>query len=221
MLLDVVFRVTINEQLSKLRECTYAPAPQRAKVTYEVDHLFRHAVARMIQQTAKGKRPLASRLIARIETVEQLPLPIFAIHFLGKKSVNSPLGLLDAARRLRDSDEVISLRTWLTKYEKRYGSSSLELKEKALKEIDELKGSLHALDEDIDLFSVFRPKFSSGQDGSLGVSLDLSGFAVPVIKLLAKMSRRTVFLAAVKRELTADQELGARICRIVGRPITG
>jgi hypothetical protein len=91
MVLDVVFRVAINEQLSRLRGCTYSPAPQRANVTHETDHLFRHAVERLLQTTADDHEvETSSRLINRIVSQERLPLPMFALHFLSTEKTGSP-----------------------------------------------------------------------------------------------------------------------------------
>lgn len=219
MLLDVVFRVAINGQLAKLRRCTYAPAPQRANVTHETDHLFRHALERMIQETASdGQQKATSELIRRIIAVERLPLPMLAIHFLGTRKTSSPLGVLDVARDLRDTPDVVWLRKWLSKWESIYNSSDLDSQERAAREIADFRDSLRALDERTSLFSVLRPEVTSSPDGSMGMSFDLTGFSTPVAKLFAKLSRRRVFLAALKREVLSDQELGARICGFMGRP---
>lgn len=221
MLLDVVFRVAINGQLSRLRGCTYAPAPQRANVTHETDRLFRHALERMIQDTVKdGQQGIPSRLINRIISLEQLPLPILALHFLGTKDTGSPFAVLDAARELRDSPDIVELRNWLNRWEALYNSGDLSAQEKALHEIQNQKSSLQLMSQDQSLFSVVRPEFSTGPDGTLSLSLELSGFAPPVAKILAKLSRRRVFLAAIRREIATDRELGARLCRIIGRPIS-
>jgi hypothetical protein len=222
MLLDVIFRVAINEQLARLRNCTYAPAPQRANVTHETDHLFRHALERMIQATSEDQKSrISSRLVRQIISHERLPLPMFALHFLATRTTGSPLDVLNAARELRDVPEIVELRNWLGKWEALYNSADIVAREKALNQIRALQNSLQIISEPINLFSVFRPEFSTGQDGSVGVSFDPSGLAAPVAKLWAKFSRRRVFLAALRRTLTTDRQLGEHLCRIIGRPISG
>lgn len=220
MVLDVIFRVAINGQLSKLRGCTYAPAPQRANVTHETDHLFRHALERIIQDTAKdGRQENPSRLIQRIISLEQLPLPVFALHFLERKRTGSPMAVLDAARALRDTPEVAELRKWLTKWEALYNVDNLDAQEKAWRELQSIRNFLRPDGEDHNLFSIVRPEFSAGPTGSPEASFDLSGFCGPVARLLARYRRHRNFFAALRRRVHGDRALGARMGGIVGRAI--
>jgi hypothetical protein len=221
MLLDVVFRVTINEQLSGLRGCTYAPAPQRAKVTQKTDHLFRHALERMIHEKAsENGQVIPSGLVRRIMAAEQLPLPVFALHFLAAREPSSPLEVLDVARELRDSPDVVALRKWLAKWETVYNSADLSSQEKALRELRRLRRSLDIAEEPFGLFDIVRLATITGDPvGGVGIAPDPVGLAGLMAKLLAGFSRRRVFLALLTKRLALDQGLGALICKIVGRPI--
>lgn len=219
MLLDAIFRIAINEELSRLRCCTYAPAPQRAKLTHEIDHLFRHALhGRIRAALADGPRESASQLIRRAIAVEQLPLPTLAIHFLGMRRARSPSELLNAARELRDCSNVVLLRNWLRRWQTVYNSSAIEFKEKAVREMTDLKESLGIPDEAVGLYSVLRPQATSVTDRRARCSPALSDFSTPIAKLFARLSRRRVFLAALTRKVTCDRQLGVLICRLVGRP---
>ena len=167
-----------------------------------------------------AQQDISSPLIKRIVSLEQLPLPMFALHFLEQKATGSPLAVLDAARELRDSPDIVKLRKWLAKWEVLYNSGDLDRQAKALHKIEKLRCSLQPMNQDHTLYSVLRPEVSSGPDGSFGATFDLSGLAEPIIELIRRFSRRRILLAALRREVVADRELGARLCRIIGRAMS-
>jgi hypothetical protein len=130
------------------------------------------------------------------------------------------LEVLDVARELRDSPDVVALRKWLAKWETVYNSADLSSQEKALRELRRLRRSLDIAEEPFGLFDIVRLATITGDPvGGVGIAPDPVGLAGLMAKLLAGFSRRRVFLALLTKRLALDQGLGALICKIVGRPI--
>ena len=220
--IDVIFRVAINQELAAQRCGIYSPAPQRSKIIYASEQLFRGAIEQKIVQTVSAvNKHKTSKLLESIKDDEKLPLPIFAIHFLRKYKIHNPTEMLEISRKLRDDSEVISLRNWLTKWEYLYSSTDIKQKQKALDYLNEI--SYHFDSEfkkySKSVFSVFRGNLTINPDGSLGISPDFSGLVEFLNPLFRRFSRRKIFLSTLTREFALDKNLGKEIIEMLGRAV--
>jgi hypothetical protein len=150
--------------------------------------------------------------------LEQLPLPMLALHSLKTEEPGSPWAVLEAARKLRDSHDVRSVRKWLARWESKYSSDDDHAKEETRGELAKLESALDLRKQKLDLIAIARFHHPDSAGGA--PAWDLSGLSATVARLVAKMSRRPAFLAALQRELTHDEELGARLGGMIGRAIS-
>jgi hypothetical protein len=212
--LEVVIRVALNDRLAHHAGFTYSPAPQRAKLTHEVNRLFRQMVEAMIMDAAHERGPFASEVLERLAGLERLPLPLFAIHYLREAGANSPESVLEHAITLRHSADVRRLRTWLNRTID--GTTSRAERER---EIEEIKGLMNLTENRLNLFSLAKIEWkTTGYEQ--GIGLDPSGLSLLAAKFRARLSHRSIFLAALKHELMADHELGGVLYSLIGRQIT-
>lgn len=87
--IEIFFRLEINRALSSQRSAIYSPAPKRANALYKTDAIFRHAIARRIENhILESRGQFSSSLLDSIIQYEALPLPIFAIHYLKQRKRN-------------------------------------------------------------------------------------------------------------------------------------
>jgi hypothetical protein len=219
--LDVFFRAAINEELAKRLDSVYSPAPRRARILYESSWSFRQALEEvLLAHLERHGDDIASPWLRRVRADEHLPLPLFAIHFLRRKSVGSPIDLLAAAREARDSDEVAAIRSWLSQWETKYCSPDLDTREEAVRELGRLADSLDLARDRLDLHSVFKLDVSRDELGNPSMSfLSAERLGEVARRLWARIHKRRLFLAAVSREVALDADVGVDILRMLGRPL--
>jgi hypothetical protein len=220
--LVVFFRTATNQALASQRKAYYSPAPQRARVIHKSDQLFRYALSKRIEQVIssfEGSSP--ANILRVIQKGETLPLPMFTIHFLRQSKVHNPVEILEAARKLRDNSEVISIRKWLNKWEEHYCSADPSKRNKAIAYLNDvskelkidLSGSLPPL------YSVLRGDMTVSPTGEMKIKPDFSGMFEYASSLLRPLWRRRIFLAAIANEFAFDSNLGGDIVNMIGRAI--
>ncbi len=220
--LDVFFRVNINRELGKYLNSTYSPAVQRSLTINKSDELFRREVEKQIEaHIDEQSSGFASSFIQNILKHEILPLPMFAIHFLRKEKIKSPIDMLHTAYKMRhENDDVSAVRIWLNKWEENYSSSDSSKKEKAISELKNIANDLKLARERFDVSSVFRGEYSQNEDGTISIKPDFTGLSEELSKLLIKFNRPKIFLSALRREFEIEEELGGVICGMLKRPIS-
>lgn len=221
--LAIYFRTAINQALASQRKAYYSPAPQRARIIYRSEQLFRYALSKRIEQlisSFEGSSP--AKILKVIQKEESLPLPMFAIHFLRQAKVHNPEGILEAARKLRDNSEVKSIRRWLGKWEEHYGSNDPSKRQKALACLNDISQYLQVdlRGSSPPIHSVFRGDVTLTSTGDLKLKPDISGMVDYVSSLLRHLRRRRIFLATVTNEFAFDNSLGGDIIKMIGRAIT-
>lgn len=216
--LEVVIRVALNDKMATHRGFTYSPAPQRAKLTHEVNRLFRQMVEAAIMDAAhegnRGNRPFASELLEKMVGLERLPLPLFAIHYLRNRGAHSPESVLEQAAVLRQCDDVVQLRKWLNRTIQGVAS-----RVQRKKEAEEVRSLLELNDAPLNLFSLAKIEVKASASEQ-GFGIDPSGLSQVAAKLRARLTQQNIFFAALKHELMGDHELGGELFKIIGREIT-
>ncbi len=212
--LNVFFRTAINQSLASQRNAHHSPAPQRSKALSVSDQLMRHAIAQEIVQVVSSiNGGIPSNFLALLTANESIPLPIFALHFLRDEKWRGPIGMLAAARKLRDKEEVRALRRLLHKLEKDYNSLDCEKKYNARTVwLNEFSNDLN-IDlklSNTSLFSIFR---CSVDWSSKGVSFnpDLPGKFEYLSGLLKKYMRRSMFFSTLAKKLSIEESFGRDI----------
>ncbi len=220
--MDVFFRVAINQILASQRNAHYSPSPQRARIVYASDQLFRYILEKEIERVAYStQRESSSKFLENFRRQEVLPLPLFAIHYLRKQRIQNPMQLLESARELRDNPEVKGIRKWLAEWESAYGSSDLEKRQKVFSYLHELSKNLETTFQKprFDLLSIFRGEISIEPGGSFSLKPDFAGLLNNLAVLFRRFSRRRILLATMTKELAFDAQLGKDLVKIIGRAI--
>jgi hypothetical protein len=224
--LEVLFRVAINEQLARIKTSYYSPAPQRAKTVHMAaqvtEYAFRSALERVIDDEIRGRGAyFASKLLEAMHELKTLPFPMFVIHYLreARPRPKTPLGMLEAARKIRDNPEVREIRQWVNKWELISGAGDPKKREKAKKELDGFAKNLQFDRSNISLFSLWNPKLGTSETSWLEVDPDLKGG----LEMLGHLFRRipffhshSMFLATVSKEFELDPTIGRDINRMIG-----
>ncbi|MEY2506662.1 MAG: hypothetical protein QOH01_991 [Verrucomicrobiota bacterium] len=226
--LEVMFRVAINEQLARIKQSSYSPAPQRAKVVHVAEQLseqsFRNALARTIDDEIRGRgAQFASKLMEKLHELKTLPFPMFVLHYLreARPRPKTPLGLLETARNLREDSEVKEIRRWLNKWEIIYGAGNDNQREKAEKQLDSIANELKIDRMKAPLFSMWRPKMSSNPTG-FDTDPDVSGGLLILGHLLRRVSfldNHSIFLATLSKEFEFDRQIGVDLNGMLGRAL--
>lgn len=219
--LDPFFRVHINKEIANIRGGIYSPAPQRATILRKCDELFRFGIEKKIIENIKesAERP-ASNFIKNFIENEVIPLPMFAIHFLRKKKVSSPIQILRSALELRENDsDLKAVRTWLSKWESLYASNDLKKKEKAHAELSYIGKKLNIDQSRIKITSILRGKATFSPNGSFSYEPNYAGMGEEFTRLLLKLSRPQIFISCLRREFTFEDAIGADIFKMLNRPI--
>lgn len=207
--IDVIFRVNVNNHLALQRGRLYAPAPQRACVVNAIDTVFRHGIERAIMQAAREEhKRFASPLLEEWSGLHRLPLPLFALHHLRHANTHSPHEFLQRAITLRDHADIEDWRTWLAK-----PRTSQECKERALS----VKGLITS--RKLNLFDLLRIEVVPKANGA-GFSVSPASALKTIGALLEYQNKRRLFLAALKDDLTSDYDLGGAMQALIGRTIT-
>jgi hypothetical protein len=226
-LFEVLFRTAINEQLACIKQSTYSPAPQRARVVHAIEQMtersFRHGVAEEIDKEIRGRgNHFVSNLIEDMHGLKALPLPMFAIHYLRKvhRRPDTPLRMLEAARDLREHPEVKEIREWLNKWEAVCGTGDFKRQAKAKQELDSIANDLRIDRSDDSIFTVWHPGWRWDESSNWPkFDPDISGGLQLFRHLLRRipfMYRHSSFLATVSEEFELDRKIGADLNRMIG-----
>ena len=201
----------------------YSPAPQRARVVHSVDQIFRQALEEEIRLAIRERKhelPLDRILTVKCESSHHLPLPMFAISFLRREKIASPIELLESAVRLRDTPDVSFIRAWLSDWEKAFSSSDLKKRQKAKAKLDEIRRELQVEIQGAPLYAEFRPKIETDPVQNWSFDLDIPSVIQIGRRFLRRLiSREAILLSDLSREFYLDQDIGADIIRILGRAI--
>jgi hypothetical protein len=223
--LEVLFRVAINEQLARIKQSSYSPAPQRAKAIHVAEQVteyaFRNALAKAIDDEIRGRGAhFASKLLENMHELKTLPFPMFVIHYLRevRPRPKTPLGMLEAARKLRDHPDVKEIRQWLNKWEIIHKAGNDNERQRAKKKLDSIANDLEIDRMKTPLFSLWRPTIKSDWTG-YGIDPDISGGLQILGHLLRRvpfLNSHNIFLATLSREFELDREIGADLNRMIG-----
>jgi hypothetical protein len=231
--ISVIFRVQINQELARKKLAVYAPAPQRCRIVRRSDQrqqqqaerrirraegLYRHELQRLRDEVAEKHGMVnPSKLLDKFQRLDSLPLPSFAFHALKDCKAGSPQLILAAAREMRDTKEIKSVRKWLRAWERRY--ASVEESGKALRELQQQGKELseHLSGKKHGIFASLRPGSWSIDPVWLTPTYNLPPLGEIVQPLWRRFNKQRLFLAAVSEELATDRELGSRILEQLGR----
>jgi len=132
--LSALTRLYINEALSGSLNVLYAPVPQRIPLADQANRLvtrrtkfsYRNRLNDTLAAVLREQgREYIVPLLHEMEVLDAFPLPLLAFHLLSQRQVrmNGPLGILEEARRARDSEEARRMRAYLVDWEEKLARS--------------------------------------------------------------------------------------------------
>jgi hypothetical protein len=135
--LSALTRLYINEALSGSVKVLYAPVPQRVALADQANRLvtrrmklsYRNRLNDTLTAVLREQgREYIVPLLHEMEVLDAFPLPLLALHLLSRRQVkiNGPLGILEEARRARDSEEARRMRAYLVNWEEKLAQSPNE-----------------------------------------------------------------------------------------------
>lgn len=223
--LTALFRVKINQELARLESSLYAPAPQRARLSFSFDVLMRYRIERLIGDLALHRKQDSLRsLLDRLHRLDSLPLPALAIHFLRESRVHSPQELVEAACKARSTSNVTWVRGWLGEWEGKLASDDPEVRLSALNMLESWSSDLSSIlsPNTSSVLASLRPGISVEIDqlsGNPSLAAEVGDWGEPLARLRRLLRRDRRFLAAVSSELATDTALGAFLLRSINRTL--
>lgn len=222
--LSVIFRLNINQELSKHLSGLYSPAPQRARVAARSERLFRNRLERIIQDVIIEKQEKATpEILLRLMAIQALPLPLFALRLLADSKARNPRDLIECARNLRDREDIIEVRQWLCQWEEKLKESDQSWS--AITELSKWRDDLVTMIEckEESFLSILRPGIEFKTDlvsGSQSISLK-SFSAKDVVDIISRrIGKQRMFIAATAKRVLSDANLGKSLLAKLGMSIS-
>lgn len=227
LVLTTTLRVKVYQELAeKNYNGFYSPSPQRAKIV-EINNLFyryrlEKAIEKYVSEHGQYSPP---NLIKELQALNSLPLPLFAIHALRNSNANSPYAVLEHARKMRDDDEIRSIRQWLTKWDDKLTSEKQHDRLDALNKLNQFGDDIkhHLQQKKYSMIADLRPGLETSIDPMTGlpvVALNLLPALSEFLGLISKrFEKNRMLIPVLAGDLLTNETLGRRILKLVNRPI--
>jgi hypothetical protein len=223
--LTVLFRLMVNQELGRIRSALYAPAPQRARLSYTFDRLLRYQIEEALAAVSRDRRRGTFPVVLEtLHSLDSLPLPALAIHCLRSLPSTSPQALIASACTARSTPEITGAREWLGKWELRMASADPQKRLDAMARLDSWSADVHAAvsASGSSVMAAIRPGVTAELDpttGKASLSADMGDWTEPLVGIRRRLSKERRFLAAVSADLVTDSRLGAFLLRSINRTL--
>lgn len=223
-----LFRLKINENIAKHRNCIYSPAPQRARFDQLIHNSILSDVNRSILEIRDelSIRKLFDGVLSEFLNNEKLPLPAIAIGILLKSNRKEPIELLQWINRYRtENNDITEVREYISQIELANISGDYKKQRDAKDKIDILMKEVKNKINEQFMNSIMRTS-SKGLLNLIGVSFEneisdeeLNNFTKLFRLRKHKENLPVNFLSMTTENLLSESELGAWITKSFNRNI--
>jgi hypothetical protein len=232
--IGVIFRTYINEHLAglvntlKSKETFYSPAPQRGKIVYKGNELFRLSLSNnIVEQIKKEKGNFQDNWIELIQRDEKIPIPVFAIcclqeEYKKKRKKGNLITFFETARALRDSRNIKSLRSYFNKFQTPQGMKDyVKGANRVYSEINYMIDSINLKSKkNYSLFSIFSP-ISNFLTGKYFKCLEEVGKSIGHTEFFkALLNPRRHYISTLAKKLAFEKALIRDIMKMTGLELT-